>query len=94
MSLSADAQNVDAAYAAMNYYISPPTQSFYAESYTYIVSDQRTLDELEPALVQELGSGRSRASWTPRSPCNCRTTTTSGSMSTGSSKPHEREERG
>ena len=55
MSLSANAQNVDAAYAAMNHYISPQTQKFYAESYTYLVSDQRTLDVLKPALVQELG---------------------------------------
>ncbi|HEY7762729.1 MAG TPA: extracellular solute-binding protein [Actinomycetota bacterium] len=53
--LSSQAQNVDAAYAAMNYYVSPTPQSFYAESYTYIVSDQRTIDELDPALVQELG---------------------------------------
>ena len=39
------------------------------------------------------GPGRPHASWTPRSPCRCRTTTTSGSMSTVSSKQHEREER-
>jgi spermidine/putrescine transport system substrate-binding protein len=55
MSLSANTQNEDAAYAAMNHYISPQTQSFYAESYTYLVSDQRTLEVLKPALVQELG---------------------------------------
>jgi spermidine/putrescine transport system substrate-binding protein len=53
--LSAQAENVDAAYAAMNHYVSPVAQTFYAESYTYIVSDQRTVDELDPALVQELG---------------------------------------
>jgi spermidine/putrescine-binding protein len=53
--LSANARNIDAAYAAMNYYISPEPQSFYAESYTYIVSDQRTLDVLDPGLVKELG---------------------------------------
>lgn len=53
--LSSQTQNVDAAYAAMNYYVSPTPQSFYAESYTYIVSDQRTLDQLDPALVKELG---------------------------------------
>jgi spermidine/putrescine transport system substrate-binding protein len=55
MSMSANTENEDAAYAAMNHYISPRTQSFYAESYTYLVSDQRTLDELKPELVQELG---------------------------------------
>jgi spermidine/putrescine-binding protein len=55
MSLSSDTKNEDAAYAAMNHYVSPLTQSFYAESYTYIVSDQRTLDVLKPALVKELG---------------------------------------
>jgi len=53
--LSAQAQNVDAAYAAMNYYVSPTPQTFYAESYTYIVSDQRTVDGLDPELVAELG---------------------------------------
>jgi spermidine/putrescine-binding protein len=55
VALSANAQNVDAAYAAMNYYVSPTPQKFYAESYTYIVSDQRTLDELDPKLVKSLG---------------------------------------
>lgn len=54
-SLSANTENEDAAYAAMNYYVSPETQSFYAESYTYIVSDQETLDLLKPSLVSELG---------------------------------------
>lgn len=53
--LSSNVQNEDAAYAAMNYYVSPEPQSFYAESYTYIVSDQRTLDVLDPTLVSELG---------------------------------------
>ncbi len=53
--LSSTTRNVDAAYAAMNYYVSPTPQKFYAESYTYLVSDQRTLDELDPALVAELG---------------------------------------
>jgi spermidine/putrescine-binding protein len=53
--ISAASQNVDAAYAALNWYISPRTQSFYAESYTYIVSDQRTVDALDPKLVSELG---------------------------------------
>jgi spermidine/putrescine transport system substrate-binding protein len=53
--LSSTTQNEDAAYAAMNYYVSPTPQSFYAESYTYLVSDQRTLDMLDPALVEELG---------------------------------------
>lgn len=53
--LSTNTQNVDAAYAAMNYYVSPEPQSFYAESYTYIVSDQRTLEVLDAALISELG---------------------------------------
>lgn len=53
--LSSQTENLDAAYAAMNYYVSPTPQTFYAESYTYIVSDQRTLEELDPALVAELG---------------------------------------
>jgi spermidine/putrescine transport system substrate-binding protein len=55
VSLSSTAQNIDAAYAAMNYYVSPKPQSYYAESYTYLVSDQRTLDVLDPKLVKELG---------------------------------------
>lgn len=53
--IAADAQNVDAAYAALNWYISPQAQSFYAERYTYIVSNQLTLDVLDPELVSELG---------------------------------------
>jgi spermidine/putrescine-binding protein len=53
--LSSHAQNVDAAYAAMNYYVSPGPQTFYAESYTYLVSDQRTVDQLDPELVTQLG---------------------------------------
>jgi spermidine/putrescine transport system substrate-binding protein len=53
--ISASSQNLDAAYAALNWYISPRTQSFYAESYNYIVSDQRTVDALNPKLVSELG---------------------------------------
>jgi spermidine/putrescine-binding protein len=55
VSLSSSAENVDAAYAAMNYYISPTPQAHFAESYTYIVSDQRTLAELDPKLVESLG---------------------------------------
>jgi spermidine/putrescine-binding protein len=55
VSLSSRTENVDAAYAAMNYYVSPTPQTFYAESYTYIVSDQRTVDQLDPGLVDELG---------------------------------------
>jgi spermidine/putrescine-binding protein len=55
VSLSAQAENVDAAYAAMNYYVSPTPQTYYAESYTYIVSDQRTIDQLDPKLVDQLG---------------------------------------
>jgi spermidine/putrescine-binding protein len=55
VSLSAQAENVDAAYAAMNYYVSPTPQTYYAESYTYIVSDQRTIDQLDPELVDQLG---------------------------------------
>jgi spermidine/putrescine-binding protein len=53
--ISSASQNLDAAYAAINWYISPDTQRFYAESYNYIVSDQRTLDVLDPQLVSELG---------------------------------------
>ena len=53
--LSSETENLDAAYAAMNYYVSPTPQKFYAESYTYVVSDQRTLEELDPELVAELG---------------------------------------
>jgi spermidine/putrescine transport system substrate-binding protein len=55
VSLSSGAENIDAAYAAMNYYVSPTPQSFYAKTYTYIVSDQRTVDALDPKLVEELG---------------------------------------
>jgi spermidine/putrescine transport system substrate-binding protein len=56
MSLGADVaeENLDAAYAALNYYASPVAQSFYAEEYNYVVSNQETLDELDPKLVEDL----------------------------------------
>jgi spermidine/putrescine transport system substrate-binding protein len=56
MSLGADIaqENLDAAYAALNYYASPQAQSFYAEEYNYVVSNQATLDELDPKLVEDL----------------------------------------
>ncbi|MEX0755485.1 MAG: extracellular solute-binding protein [Actinomycetota bacterium] len=56
MSLGADVaeENLDAAYAALNYYASPVAQSFYAEEYNYVVSNQETLEELDPQLVKDL----------------------------------------
>ncbi|MEX2274669.1 MAG: extracellular solute-binding protein [Actinomycetota bacterium] len=56
MSLGADVseESLNAAYAALNYYASPEAQAFYAETYNYVVSNQETLDQLDPELVKQL----------------------------------------
>lgn len=54
MGISSNAQNLDAAYAALDYYASPDPQKFYAESYNYVISNQQTLDMLDPKVVADL----------------------------------------
>jgi spermidine/putrescine transport system substrate-binding protein len=48
-------QNLDAAYAALNWYNSPTPQAFYAKSYTYWVFNRKTLDLLPQKLIDSIG---------------------------------------
>ena len=53
--IAKDAKNLDAAYAALNYYASPTPQTYYGTSYTYMVSNTKTIAGLKPALVRQIG---------------------------------------
>ncbi len=53
--LSADARNLDAAYALINHYLDPEMQLVFAEEYGYLASNSRILDVAPPELVDELG---------------------------------------
>lgn len=53
--LSANAQNLDAAYAILNWETEPEVQAFFAEEYNYLVSNQRTLELLDEKLVRRIG---------------------------------------
>ncbi len=53
--IASDAENLDAAYAALNWYNSPEPQAFYAESYTYWVFNQRTLEILPQEVIDSIG---------------------------------------
>ena len=56
--IASDAKNLDAAYAALNWYNSPEPQAFYAESYTYWVFNQRTLEVLPQEVIDSIGLDR------------------------------------
>jgi spermidine/putrescine transport system substrate-binding protein len=56
--LSANAQNLDAAYAILNWQTEPQTQAFFAEEYHYLVSNRRTLDLLDEKLIRRIGLDR------------------------------------
>jgi spermidine/putrescine-binding protein len=53
--IAADTKNLDAAYAALNWYNSPEPQAFYAKSYTYWVFNQRTLEVLPQKTIDAIG---------------------------------------
>lgn len=53
--LSANAQNLDAAYAILNWETEPEIQAFFAEEYNYLVSNRRTLDLLDEKLIRRIG---------------------------------------
>jgi spermidine/putrescine transport system substrate-binding protein len=53
--IASGAKNVDAAYAALNWYNSPEPQKFYAESYTYWVFNQKTLDVVSQETIDAIG---------------------------------------
>jgi spermidine/putrescine transport system substrate-binding protein len=48
------AQNVDAAYALINHYLAPPAQDFYAKTYNYWISNQKSIDALPDDVVKAL----------------------------------------
>jgi spermidine/putrescine transport system substrate-binding protein len=48
------AENVDASYALINSYLSPPAQTYYAENYNYWISNQKSIDALPEKVVQQL----------------------------------------
>lgn len=56
--LSANAQNLDAAYAILNWQTEPEVQAFFAEEYHYLVSNQRTLELLDERLIRRIGLDR------------------------------------
>ena len=55
--LGANAQNVDAAYALLNWFLTPEAQSVYAQKLNQMVTNQATLDSLDRSVVEEIGLG-------------------------------------
>jgi spermidine/putrescine transport system substrate-binding protein len=53
--IAADAENLDAAYALINWYMTPFAQITFAEIEEYLASNQRTLDEGDPDVVEAMG---------------------------------------
>jgi len=53
--IAADTKNLDAAYAALNWYNSPEPQAFYAEDYTYWVFNEKTLEILPQEVIDSIG---------------------------------------
>ncbi|MEX2274666.1 MAG: extracellular solute-binding protein [Actinomycetota bacterium] len=53
--IGANAENVDAAYALIDHYAQPETQAWQAENFFYLVSNQDTLDAVDPKIVEEAG---------------------------------------
>jgi spermidine/putrescine-binding protein len=48
--ISKDCQNLPAAYALINYYLSPTAQAWQASNYFYMVSNRKTLEAVTPAV--------------------------------------------
>jgi spermidine/putrescine transport system substrate-binding protein len=53
--ISANAENVDAAYALINWYMTPFVQITFADVEDYLASNRRTLDEGDPEIVERVG---------------------------------------
>lgn len=53
--IGANAQNLDAAYALINHYAQPKIQAFQARKFSYLVSNQDTLDVLPEEVVHAIG---------------------------------------
>ena len=58
--LSAKTTNLNAAYALMNWYITPQIQKYYVDQYTYLWVNQKATPLISPTLVQADGDGRPR----------------------------------
>jgi spermidine/putrescine-binding protein len=54
-SIGANAQNVDGAYALINHSAQPETQGWQAENFSYLVSNEATLDAVSAKTVEEAG---------------------------------------
>ncbi len=54
MSIAANAQNVDAAYAWLNHFLSTDIQKYFAEKWKYLASNQATLDVLSDETIEAL----------------------------------------
>ena len=48
MGISANAENVPAAYAWLNHFLSTDIQKYFAEKWNYLASNEKTLADLEP----------------------------------------------
>lgn len=54
MGISANAENVDAAYAWLNHFLSTDVQKYFAEEWNYLASNEETLAVLEPETIESL----------------------------------------
>jgi spermidine/putrescine-binding protein len=53
--ISSATENPDAAYALVNWYMTPEAQEVWVDTYNFIITNQRTVDALDPKLVATLG---------------------------------------
>jgi spermidine/putrescine-binding protein len=53
--ISSTTENLDAAYALVNWYMTPQAQEVWVDTYNFIITNQRTVDALDPKLVATLG---------------------------------------
>jgi spermidine/putrescine-binding protein len=53
--ISSHAKNIDAAYALLNWYLTPKIQEFYTKQYTYLWTNQEVTPAIDPELVKTLG---------------------------------------
>jgi spermidine/putrescine transport system substrate-binding protein len=54
-SIGANAQNVDGAYALLDWFLSPEAQSVYAKKLNQMATNQATLESLPQSVVEEIG---------------------------------------
>jgi spermidine/putrescine transport system substrate-binding protein len=54
MGISANAQNVDAAYAWLNHFLSTDIQKYFAEQWNYLASNEQTLAVLDDKTIESL----------------------------------------